>query len=79
MVLYRLIICGLAAADDEVKLAPNAELDPASLVLEFLRMLVLRAPVPRFDGEKLPCVPALVDVGGVLDIAAIDAVCERGT
>lgn len=75
--LYRLIICGLAAADEEVRLAPNAELDPASLVFEFLRML--RAPVPRFDGEKLPCVPALVEVGGVLDIAAIDTFCDRGT
>ena len=53
--LYRLIICGLAAAaaEEEFRLDPNAEPDPTSLVLEFRRMLMLvvLTPVPRFEGE----------------------------
>lgn len=42
-----MIICGLAAEDE---LAPKAEPEPASLVLEFL-LILERKPVPRLEGE----------------------------
>lgn len=60
-------------------LEPNAEPDPASLVLEFRRMLDPFMPVPRFEGEKLPCAKALDEVGRVLAVDALDTFCDLGT